>query len=77
MWMCWLPRLAAVLLGRDVTNRLGEFPPVAGQVFDRALPLAILALDGRLQHLCPMRKGLFVPSINVVDAYLEEVGDRT
>lgn len=68
--------LAAELLRCDVPDGLGEPPPMARQVLDGALALAVLAVRGRFDHAGTVRACALVLCTDVLDPHSNEVRHR-
>ena len=71
-----LHRDSVPVLGSDVADRLGELPPVAGEVLRSALPLAVLVVGRLLQHVGTVPAGALELGVNGLDAHLYRVGDE-
>ena len=64
-----MPGRAAPLLGCDVRDRLGERPPVPGQILGRVLPLPVGVIGRGVQDPRAALAGMLVVSVRVLDAH--------
>ena len=69
----WGHGLAPVLLGCNVSHGLAELPSMPGEVFEGAVPLAVLPVRRRLQHPGPPSTGSLEAGVDVVDPHPELV----
>ena len=65
--------LTAELFGRYVPKRLGELPSMAGEILQRAVSLAVLAVCRRFEHASPVNPSSLELGIDVVHAHPDEM----
>ena len=69
-----LDGLAAEFLRGDVADGLGEVPTVPTQVLDGVVALAVLTIDGPVEHTCAEVPSTLVVNIDAIYAHANQMG---